>query len=70
MKKEDILYVEMHNNIGQVKEAEADNEISGLERMTGKKWRKDYTTYMEEIDDTERTGIVKRSDGFCWIVKA
>ena len=64
------ICVLMSNNIGQVKESEADLEISRLEKVTGKKWRKDYHDYLEEVDASDDRDAVKLTEGCCWIIKS
>lgn len=62
-----ILFKRMEDNIGQVKESEAQVEIDRLNKQTGRVWRRDYTEYLED-DDQFRNGPSKLSDGYCWIV--
>lgn len=64
-----ILKTTMAYNSGQVKEEDAENEISRLEKSTGWKWRKDYADEIWETDYTEDgSPTAVRVPGHVWIV--
>lgn len=63
------LYTEMSNNIGQVREEQAQEEINRLTKQDGKKWRKDYSDFMfvEDETDDEMNNPCERNEGYVWI---
>lgn len=63
------LHTLVSKNVGQVKVEDAKKEIDRLEKQTKKKWRMDFSEFMEEADDTEFPYPVELSRGYCWIVQ-
>lgn len=68
----ETIVVSMSQTIGQVKEADAQQEIERMNKQENTtRWRKDYSDYMDVDDETDEnvTNPCKRLGGYVFIVR-
>lgn len=59
----------MTDNVGQMKESLADEDIKRLKNQDGRDWRKDYSDFMyvEDESDDDMINPCALSDGCVWV---
>jgi len=67
MQNKNTIYRTMSNHIGQMKRNESQDEIDRLNKETSKKWKRDFSYFLED-DDVENPFPSKLAQGNCWVV--
>lgn len=68
-KKFTLLRTVLTDNIGQMKESEAQEHIDRLTKQDGRNWRKDYSDQMYVKDETDpyMHNPIKREKGYVFV---